>query len=111
MSSENTAKPAGISTRARQHLRSLAHHLEPIVLVGGEGFSDGVCAAIDEALERHELVKVKLQQNFPSPRKEAGRDLAVRLGADLAQVIGRVLVLYRRRKKDDPERPRIVLPT
>jgi RNA-binding protein len=103
------AKP-GISTRARQHLRSLAHHLEPIVQVGGEGFSDGVCAAIDEALERHELVKVRLGQHFPSPRKDAGRDLAERLGADLAQVIGRVLVLYRRRRKDDPARPRIVLP-
>jgi RNA-binding protein len=110
MSSANPARP-GISTRARQHLRSLAHHLEPIVQVGGEGFTDGVCAAIDEALERHELVKVRLGQNFPSPRKEAGRELAERLGADLAQVIGRVLVLYRRRKKDDPERPRIVLPT
>jgi RNA-binding protein len=107
--STNPAK-AGISTRARQHLRSLAHHLEPIVQVGGEGFSEGVTTAIDEALERHELVKVRLGQNFPSPRKEAGRDLAAQLGADLAQVIGRVLVLYRRRRKDDPARPRIVLP-
>jgi RNA-binding protein YhbY len=56
-------------------------------------------------------VKVKLQQSFEGDKKAAGRELATRLGADLTQVIGRTLVLYRRRKADDPARPRIVLPT
>ena len=100
-----------ISSRARQHLRSLAHHLEPIVQIGGEGLTDGVCNAVDVALEQHELVKVKLQQSFEGDKKAAGRELATRLGADLTQVIGRTLVLYRRRTADDPARPRIVLPT
>jgi RNA-binding protein len=80
------------------------------VQVGAEGFSEGVCEAIDGALERHELVKVRLGQNFPGARKDAGRELAGRLAADLTQVIGRVLVLYRRRRADDPARPRIELP-
>jgi RNA-binding protein len=106
---EARPQPA-ISTRARQHLRSLAHHLEPAVQVGAEGLSEPVCAAIAEALEHHELVKVRLGQNFPGARTDAGRELAARLGADLTQVIGRIVVLYRRREKDDPQRPRIELP-
>ena len=112
MTSERASKPAAprLSTRARQHLRALAHHLEPVVQIGGEGLTEGVCAAIDAALEHHELVKVRLGQSFPGERREAGLELAARLGADLAQVIGRVLVLYRRRREDDPARPRIEVP-
>ncbi len=105
-------KPAApkISTRARAHLRSLAHHLEPVVQLGADGIDDGVCEAIGIALERHELIKVRVGQNFPGERRSSARELAARVGADLTQVIGRVIVLYRPRKKPDPERPNIVLP-
>jgi len=102
-----------VSTRARSHLRSLAHGLRPVVQVGAEGMSESVVKATDIALSEHELVKVKLGQGFVGDRKQAGRELAVATQADLTQVIGRVVVLYRPRPRNDARnrlKPPIVLP-
>lgn len=102
-----------ISTRARAHLRSLAHGLRPVVNVGGDGLTEGIVQATVEALAEHELIKVKVQQGFEGDRREAARELAEAAQADLTQVIGRVIVLYRPRAKNDPrnrDKPPIALP-
>lgn len=99
-----------LGARARAYLKSLAHGLAPVVQIGAEGISPPVVRATTIALEDHELIKVKLGQNFPGEREEASAELAERAGAALVQVIGRVVVLYRRRSQDDPKRPRIELP-
>lgn len=98
-----------LSARARAQLKSLAHSLAPLVQVGSEGLTPAVQRAATIALEDHELVKVKLGQGFTGERDEAGKALAEQTNAALVQVIGRVVVLYRRRCKDDPKRPRIEL--
>jgi RNA-binding protein len=102
-----------ISTRARAHLRSLAHGLRPVVQVGADGLTEPVIKATTEALAEHELIKVKLGQGFAGVRKEAARELAQATDADLTQVIGRVIVLYRPRPGDPRkgEKPRISLPS
>lgn len=100
-----------ISSKARSHLRSLAHPLEPVVQIGGDGLTDSVCEAVSIALGDHELIKVKLGKAFTGDRKGSARELAQRVGADLTQVIGRVVVLYRPRLDEGTEkRPRIELP-
>ena len=99
-----------LSARARAHLKSLAHGLAPLVQVGGDGLTPAVARAASIALEDHELIKVKLGQAFEGEREAAALDLAGQTSAQVVQVIGRVVVLYRRRSKDDPKRPRIVLP-
>lgn len=99
-----------LGARARAHLKALAHALAPVVQVGAEGISPAVVRAISIALEDHELIKVKLGQNFPGERLAAAEELAEQTGAASVQVIGRVIVLYRRRSQDDPRRPRIELP-
>ena len=103
--------PPTITSKARSHLRSLAHPLQPVVFIGGEGLTEAVLAAVRRALADHELIKVKLGKGFAGERKESARELADAVGADLTQVIGKVIVLYRPRpaKKDD-KRPRIELP-
>lgn len=78
--------------------------------VGGEGVSQAVVDATHEALQRHELIKVKIGQAFEGDRREAAKSLAQATDADLTQVIGRVVILYRPRGRDLPGRPRIVLP-
>jgi len=98
-----------LTARARAQLKSLAHGLAPLVQVGAEGLTTAVQRAATIALEDHELVKVKLGQGFTGERDEAGQSLAEQTNAALVQVIGRVVVLYRRRCKDDPKRPRIEL--
>lgn len=108
-----------ISSRARSYLRSLAHHLEPVVQIGNEGVTEGVVAATSTALDEHELIKLRIGQSFDGDRKEAARSLAQQTGADLVQIIGRVVVLYRPPTKtpsgggkgESAGRPRIVLPS
>lgn len=111
MSDATPPKAPVISSKARSHLRSLAHGLEPIVHIGTEGITESVCEAVGIALRDHELIKVKLGKAFVGDRKTSARELAEAVGADLTQVIGRVVVLYRPRPaKAGDKRPRIELP-
>ncbi len=88
----------------RRHLRGLAHDLKPVVLVGQQGISEGVVQAVDEALEQHELIKVRLHE--PEDKKSMAQDLALRSGAELCGLVGHTAILYREREDE----PTIVLP-
>ena len=92
--------------RQRRYLRSLGHHLDPVVQLGKQGLTDAVRAAVDAALEQHELVKIRLGTECPEPVARVADGLAPPLGAEVAQTLGRTLLVYRRRKKE----PKIVLP-
>jgi RNA-binding protein len=92
--------------RQRRHLRALGHHQKPVVQVGKLGLTPGLVSAIDQALTQHELVKVRVDSDAPTPIDELGPEIASGTGSALAQTIGRTLLLYR----PHPEKPRIVLP-
>lgn len=94
-----------LTGKQRRHLRALGHHLSPVVQVGKGGISDGVIAALDQALEDHELIKVKLPED--AEREEIADELSGRTGSECPQILGRTLLLYRARKKD----PEIELPS
>ncbi len=85
-----------ISSKQRKQLRSLGHALEPKVLVGREAFSDNVIKTVDEALDAHELIKVKLGQNCPVDKKEAASFIADKTKALMVQLIGKTILLYRK---------------
>jgi RNA-binding protein len=86
-----------LTGKQRQHLRALAHHLEPVVHVGHDGVTPAVLAQIDEALVAHELIKVRVSADAPSSREDSAEELATGTRAEVAQVIGRIVVLWRRR--------------
>ena len=58
-----------LTGKQRRALRALGHHLEPVVQVGHAGITDGVVAALEQALWDHELVKVKLGSEAPGGRR------------------------------------------
>lgn len=95
-----------LTGKQRRHLRALAHHINPVVLTGAAGVSESVVEKTKTELEHHELIKVKVAEG-PATTKEAGADLAKRADAELVQVIGRMVVLY----KPNPEDPGIQLPS
>lgn len=97
---------APLSPRAARHLRALGHALAAVVQVGKEGITPALVAATNAALERHELIKVKVLGEAPLDRHEAAEKLANETRAALAQVLGRTFLLYRRH----PKKPKIVLP-
>jgi RNA-binding protein len=76
------------------------------VQVGKDGISEGLVGALDAALEQHELIKVRLGESVTTDRHEMGAALAEAASAELVQVLGRTLLLYRRRV----EEPTIELP-
>lgn len=78
-----------------RHLRGLGHHLKPVVMIGKEEITHSVVAAVDEALENHELIKVKLQEGCLADRKEIAARLAQETHASIAQILGRNFLLFR----------------
>ena len=95
-----------LTGKQKHYLRGLGHHLLPIVQVGKEGPSGGLISALDDALLEHELIKVRLGEAVALERHALAEALAEATLAELVQVIGRTLLLYRRRA----EEPAIVLP-
>ena len=78
----------------RSYLTKKAHPLQPVVMIGGNGLSDGVVAAADRELENHEMIKVKFV-DFKEGRKALSEELAEKTGAHLVRVIGNIAILYR----------------
>ena len=84
-----------LSSSTLKTLRGMGHHLEPVVYVGKEGLSPALLKSTNASLQAHELIKIKLGQNCPLERNEAGKELARLTEAVLVQVIGRMILLYR----------------
>jgi RNA-binding protein len=100
-----------LNPRQRQHLKALAHALEPVVQLGAAGVSEAVIRQVGEALHRHELIKVKLPKlDDAQAREDMAEELTTASEAARVQLLGRVLVLYCPRGKDLPGKPRIQLP-
>ncbi len=89
-----------LTGKQRRHLRALGHDLEPVVQIGKQGLVDSVVAAVDEALEKHELVKVRLGTECPEGRDEVAERLGPATKSEVAQILGRTMLVYRRRAKD-----------
>ncbi|VWX63092.1 putative RNA-binding protein, YhbY family [Burkholderiales bacterium 8X] len=75
--------------------RAEAHHLDPIVLVGGDGLTDAVKKEVDAALKAHGLIKVRVFSDERPAREAMLQTLADELGAAPIQHIGKLLVLWR----------------
>src|SRR4051794_7529807 len=95
-----------LTGKQRRFLRAEAHSLEPVVMVGKEGLSDSVVEAVHAALLAHELIKVRVLDNAPIERTEVSERLPAIVKAELAGLVGRVLILYKRH----PHKPRLTLP-
>jgi RNA-binding protein len=95
-----------LTGKQNRHLRSLGHHLEPVVQLGKRGLTDSVRSAVDAALEQHELVKIRIGTECPEDKDEIAAGLGPALKAEVAQVLGRTILLYRRH----PKEPKIKLP-
>ena len=87
-----------LTSKQIKHLRTLGHSLSPVVTVADRGLIETVIAAIDEALEIHELVKVKVRQERDL-RKGLYEEICQKTGSIEVQTIGMMLLIYRPSKK------------
>lgn len=95
-----------LTGKQKRHLRSLAHHLDPIFQVGKGGVNENLILQIGEALEARELLKVSVLQNCEQDKDEVAEELTEGAGAELVQLIGKTIVLY----KESVENKKIKLP-
>jgi len=79
----------------RKDKRADAHHLDPVVLIGGEGLTPAVVKETDAALNAHGLIKVRVFSDERETREEMLAALADQLNAAPIQHIGKLLVLWR----------------
>ncbi|HSI66047.1 MAG TPA: ribosome assembly RNA-binding protein YhbY [Planococcus sp. (in: firmicutes)] len=84
-----------LTGKQKRFLRSEAHHLDPIFQVGKGGVSETMLRQIEEALEKRELLKVSILQNNEDDKNEVAEQLAKGTGAELVQLIGLTVVLYK----------------
>ena len=78
----------------RKYLRGLAHQLRPVAHVGKLGLTDAVVAAVDQALEDHELIKVKYS-DFKDEKRELNAELERRASCHCVGCVGHVASFYR----------------
>ena len=89
-----------LNSGQRKQLRAMAHHLEPLILVGNNGVSDSLVRATSEALEAHELIKVRFNE-FKEEKKELLEEIANRTGSLVVGMIGHVGILYKWQSDDE----------
>ena len=85
-----------MTSKERSKLRSLAQSIEPVTQVGKLGINANLIESLDLAIEKRELIKVTVLENSLLEPKEAGVEIARRLGAEFVCATGRKLVFYRR---------------
>jgi len=76
-------------------LRRQCHHLKPVILLGGQGYSEAVAAEIECALNAHELIKIKLNTADKTERDALANTLCEKHQATLIQRIGQTVSIYR----------------
>lgn len=91
-----------------RQLRSLAHHLNPIIHIGKSDITDALVKETEAALENRELIKCAVQDGSDLETREAADMLAERTNADVVQVIGHRFSLYRESSRDDIEKINLV---
>ena len=88
---------------ARLALRSQAHHLDPVVLLGANGLTDAVLKEIDRELNAHELIKVRIPTDDREERQAIYAEIAEKLGCARVQMIGKLVILWRPADENDRE--------
>ncbi len=95
-----------LSASQIRNLRSQAHHLKPVVMIGQHGLKDSILEEVEIALDFHELIKIKIVADKEERIAIANRILESSQ-AELVQHIGQMAILFRR----NPEKPKIILPS
>ena len=95
-----------LTAKQRQFLKGLAHSLSPVVRVGRGRITPALVAETTRSLDAHELIKVRIDVDEGTARRELAAELARQTDSELAAMIGRLAILYRPRA----EKPKIRIP-
>ncbi|MBQ8708395.1 MAG: ribosome assembly RNA-binding protein YhbY [Succinivibrionaceae bacterium] len=84
-----------------QYLRTCAHDKKAVVIIGSNGLSESVLNEIKTSLAHHELLKIKVNGLNRDNREEAAEQIAKEAGAELVQVMGAIVTIFRQKTKKE----------
>lgn len=90
-----------------RHLRSLAHHLNPVVMIGSNGLTESVMREIAINLDAHELIKIRVLGDDREARVQFMEQICTELEACPVQHLGKLLLIFR---PSNTDKPKILLP-
>ena len=96
-----------LSSSQRSYLRTQAHHLEPVVLIGKHGITDGTIESIDRVLKARELIKIKFRE-FKDEKLSLSEKITELTNAQIVGVIGHTVIIFR--QNPDPDKRQIHIP-
>ena len=85
-----------ITTKQRAFLRGLGNALEPVVQVGKDGLNENLITSVQLLLQARELIKIKVLKNCELSARGVADNLSSMLNADVVQVIGAIIILYKK---------------
>ena len=89
-----------LSSSQRSYLRTQAHHLEPVVLIGKHGITDGTIESIDRVLETRELIKIKFRE-FKDEKLSLSEKIVELTNSEVVGVIGHTVIIFRQNPDSD----------
>ena len=89
-----------LSSSERKYLRSQAHHLEPVVLIGKNGIKDGTIESINKVLQTRELIKIKFRE-FKDEKLSLSEKIAKLTNSQVVGVIGHTVIIFRQNPDSD----------
>ena len=92
-----------LSITEKKRFRQIGHQLNPVVMLGGQGLTEGVMAEIDRALEDHELIKVRIGGEDREDRRAVIDAITGQTRSEAVQIIGKLVLLYRAAKQPHPK--------
>ena len=95
-----------LNNNQKKYLRQAAHHLKPVVWAGQHGITDSLISEIEQALDHHELIKIKVRLGEREERDAGIKDICEKTEAEMIQRVGNIVTLYRLNN----EKPVIKLP-
>lgn len=84
-----------LASNQRKFLEAMANQMDPIVRVGKNGLEAKIISSISEALNSHELIKIKILDSSPNEADEVAEEAIKATKATLVRIIGRVIILYK----------------
>ncbi len=100
------SQPETLSNNQKKYLRGLAHHLNPIIIIGSNGITNALMEELDNTLEHHELLKIKITLGDRDEREEMIQFILSQTQALLVQTIGKTCVIYRQREETELPLPK-----
>lgn len=97
-----------MTSKQRAYLKGLAMNLDPIFQIGKSSLTPEITAAVTEALEARELIKINVLKNCLDDCHSIANVLAERTHSEVVQVIGKKIVLYKKAKEENKRK--IILP-